>query len=103
MLSNITSISYALAALGFFALCGLLVTRWRGRSHASVLTIASLITALWSCAIAAAAIKGNGWSLLTDVFEVLREVGAFGGFFSLEGLPRDAALVACRRSLARGR
>jgi putative PEP-CTERM system histidine kinase len=72
MLSDITSISYALAALGFFALCGLLVTRWRGRSHASVLTIASLITALWSCAIAAAAIKGNGWSLLTDVFEVLR-------------------------------
>jgi phosphoribosylformylglycinamidine cyclo-ligase len=25
---------------------------------------------------------------------VLREVGAFGGFFSLQGLPRDAVLVS---------
>src|SRR6185295_13418700 len=30
----------------------------------------------------------------TFTSRVLREVGAFGGFFSLEGIPRDAVLVS---------
>ena len=39
-------------------------------------------------------LASSNWPAAPSAPRVLREVGAFGGFFSLQGLPRDAVLVS---------
>jgi putative PEP-CTERM system histidine kinase len=72
-LSSIAIFSYSIAALAFLLLSMLLLTSWRGRMHGTALTLACVLSALWSAALAyQATIIGTPWSALTDLFEILR-------------------------------
>jgi putative PEP-CTERM system histidine kinase len=78
-LTNITSFSYIIAALGFLLLSVLLLTSWRGRAHGRVLTLASVTTAVSSALLAWEATSATPWSVLTNSFEILRN-GAWSAF-----------------------
>lgn len=51
---DIASLSYGVAAGAFFILSLLLLTSWRGHLQGALLTAATVVTALWAAAIAAA-------------------------------------------------
>ncbi|MFL6710725.1 MAG: XrtA/PEP-CTERM system histidine kinase PrsK, partial [Massilia sp.] len=78
-MTNITSISYAIAAGAFLLLSVLLATSWRGRPHGWVLFGATVATSLSSAMLAWDAGHGGGSSVLTDSFEIVRN-GAWTGF-----------------------
>ena len=71
-MTSIATFSYAIAALAFLLLSVLLLTSWRGRKHATVLTVACVLSAVWSALLAAEALSGAAWSTLTDSVEILR-------------------------------
>ena len=72
MLSNVVTFSYAIAALAFLMLFGLLLNSGRGRVHGTVLILACMMSALWSTSIAWQAYRGEPWSPFTDTLEILR-------------------------------
>ena len=78
-MTNITSISYAIAAGAFLLLSVLLATSWRGRPHGRVLLGATVATALSSGMLAWDAYFGGLGSVWTDSLEIVRN-GAWTGF-----------------------
>ena len=83
-MTNITSISYAIAAAAFLLLSVLLATSWRGRPHGPVLLIATIATTVSSALLAWDALHVVGAtgalsSRLTDSLEIVRN-GAWTGF-----------------------
>ncbi len=78
-MTNITSISYAIAAGAFLLLSVLLATSWRGRPHGRVLLGATVATALSSGMLAWDAHFGGLGSVWTDSLEIVRN-GAWTGF-----------------------
>jgi putative PEP-CTERM system histidine kinase len=78
-LTNITSISYAVAALAFLLLSVLLLSSWRGRAHGNALTLATLATTVSSALLAWEATSETPWSALTNTFEIVRS-GAWSVF-----------------------
>jgi putative PEP-CTERM system histidine kinase len=90
-LTSIAVYSYGIAAVGFLALIGLLLTIWRGRSHVAAIAAASALTALWSAALAWEAAGGLGlWSTWTDTLEILRSGAWCVVLILLLGNYRDA-------------
>ncbi|MES2263015.1 MAG: XrtA/PEP-CTERM system histidine kinase PrsK [Pseudomonadota bacterium] len=93
MLNSVAIFSYGTAALAFLLLCGLLLTTWRDRAHATVLVGASLLSALWSAFTAWEAWQDVPLSAGADVLELARDAGwsvlllFLLGYFS-EGLDR---------------
>lgn len=87
---NVTSVSYAIAALAFALLSVLLMTSWRARTHGIALLLSSVATAVSSALLAWDAQAGNPWSVLTDSADILRN-GAWTAFLViLIGHFRDA-------------
>jgi putative PEP-CTERM system histidine kinase len=78
-LSSIASYSYLVAALSFLVLCGMLLTRWRSRTHATPITVAAVASLAWSAALAWQANQALAWSVWTDALEILRN-GAWSAF-----------------------
>lgn len=76
---SVTCASYAIAALAFLLLSGLLLTSWRGRAHGDMLSCAAAITAVSSALLCWKATGDTPWSVLTDSFEILRN-GAWSAF-----------------------
>lgn len=72
MLTNIATISYTIAGLAFALLGAVLLTRWRGRQHATVLACACALTVLWSGALAVQAWGVQGYLWAGEVLEVAR-------------------------------
>lgn len=72
MLTNISVISYAMAALAYFVLFGLSLTSWRGRVPNILISLACLISSLWAGAVAFHASEGYQSSLDSDALEFLR-------------------------------
>jgi putative PEP-CTERM system histidine kinase len=72
-LTGIATVSYSVATLAFLLLSLLLLTTWRGRTHGTALTVASLLTALW-CGLLAyeATTSADLGSVLSDSAEILR-------------------------------
>ena len=75
MSAGVAVLSYAIAALGFFLLCVLLLTSWRNRLHRIALAFACLLTAIWAAAIAYHVASGRPMLLLADALEILRNAG----------------------------
>jgi len=78
-LTNITSISYAIAAFAFFVLALLLATLWRGRPHGGMLLAATALTAVSSLLLAVESERGSIGPVLIDTFEIVRN-GAWTAF-----------------------
>jgi len=72
MLTNIATISYAVAAVAYLFLSILLLTSWRGRLYGMMLAIACICSALWAIALACQATWGYPTVYLTSLLEVLR-------------------------------
>ncbi|SFP47968.1 putative PEP-CTERM system histidine kinase [Nitrosomonas cryotolerans] len=72
MLTNIATISYAIAAIAYLFLSILLLTSWRGRLYGMMLTVACLFSALWATALACQAAWGYPTSYFTNILEILR-------------------------------
>ncbi len=72
MLTNIATISYAIAAIAYLFLSILLLTSWRGRLYGMMLTVACLFSALWATALACQAAWGYPVSYFTNILEILR-------------------------------
>ncbi|WP_020655373.1 XrtA/PEP-CTERM system histidine kinase PrsK [Massilia niastensis] len=71
-LTSIAVYSHALAAVCFFVLGVPMLAGRRRRPHGAALATASLLSGLWSLALALAAHGGQLWSLSSDVLEILR-------------------------------
>jgi putative PEP-CTERM system histidine kinase len=78
-LSSIATFSYSIAALAFLLLSLLLLTSWRGRIHGTALTVACMLTAVWSAAVAYQVTGATPWSVWTDASEIARN-GAWSLF-----------------------
>ncbi|HWM27914.1 MAG TPA: XrtA/PEP-CTERM system histidine kinase PrsK [Woeseiaceae bacterium] len=52
MLSSLSAVGYAVAAVAFLILGILLVTSWQGKLHGAMLAIAAIVSALWGFALA---------------------------------------------------
>ena len=74
-LASIATLGYGLAALGFLAFAGLLVTAWRGRPYGRLLSLAAFVSCLWS-ALAAAAAYGS----FPTAWLFWAEVGRYGAW-----------------------
>lgn len=72
MLTNISVISYAMAALAYFVLFVLSLTNWLGRAPNKLIGLACLISSLWSGVVAFHAAQGYQSTLDADVLEFLR-------------------------------
>ena len=90
-MSSIASYSYGVAALAFLFLSVMLMTRWRSRTHATAITLASVASLFWSVSLAWQGTLEPAWSGWTDSFEILRN-GAWSAFLIvLIGNYRDPA------------
>jgi putative PEP-CTERM system histidine kinase len=81
-LTSIATYSYSIAALAFLLLGLMLLTRWRSRPHAGVLSAAALSSVLWSALLAYYASNIEAWSAWADCFEIARN-GAWSAFLVL--------------------
>jgi putative PEP-CTERM system histidine kinase len=88
-LSSIAFYSYSIAALAFLLLSIMLMTRWRSRTHATPIILASLATLLWSTSLAWQATLEPAWSGWTDAFEILRNAAWSAFLIVLIGNYRD--------------
>ena len=86
----IGTVSYAAAAAAFLFLSLLLMTSWRGRLPGMLLSMASLITAMWAGAEAYAAARPHSGLLLAHSFEVLRSAVWFAFLIVLLAYSRKA-------------
>ena len=75
MLTSITAYSYGIAAVAFFMLIVLLLTRWRARTFGTALTVACVLSAFWAVSITYQAASGISLPRLTDILEILRNAG----------------------------
>src|SRR5688572_3521091 len=73
----IGTVSYAAAAAAFLFLSLLLMTSWRGRLPGMLLSMASLISAMWAGAEAYAAAVPHSSVLLAHALEILRSAAWF--------------------------
>ncbi|QYF95076.1 PEP-CTERM system histidine kinase PrsK [Massilia sp. PAMC28688] len=71
-MTSIATYSYGIAAFAFLILSFMLMTRWRSRTHASAITLASLATMLWGAVLAWQSTQLVGWSAWSDALEVVR-------------------------------
>ncbi len=71
---NIAAIGYAAAALLFFVLTTLLLSRWRNRSQSQVLAIATLSSTIWSAVLAMQSSGILSVTLLATTLEWLRNI-----------------------------
>ena len=71
-MTSIATYSYGLAALAFLFLSVMLMTRWRSRTHATAITIASVASLLWSTSLAWQAASGAVCPISTDKFQFYR-------------------------------
>jgi len=74
MVLSIPVVSYAIDAVAFLVLFLLFLTRWQGRTHGTVLTISSLLTALWAAMVAFQVASDTPFFLLSEILEVLKNV-----------------------------
>lgn len=79
MSPNVATVSYAIAALAFLILFGLLLTLWRGRLYTTTLAFAAGASALWAGNLVWEAASGASIALYSDPLEVLRN-GAWSLF-----------------------
>jgi putative PEP-CTERM system histidine kinase len=90
-LTSIATLSYSIAALSFFFLSIMLMTRWRRRTHATAIALATFASLVWSASLAWHATTPFAWSAWTDSFEILRN-GAWSAFLVIMiGNYRDPA------------
>jgi len=68
-------VSYALAAVAFLVLAGLLLVNWRRGAIGAFLSAACMLTALWAAVAAAASAEGGGWADAVRIAEILRFAG----------------------------
>ena len=78
-MTSIATYSYSIAALAFLVLSLMLVTRWRKRPHAVLLSMAGGASCAWSAMLAWQATDLGAWSAATDCIEILRN-GAWSAF-----------------------
>ena len=78
-MTSIATYSYGLAALAFLILSVMLMTRWRSRTHATAITIASVASLCWSASVAWQAATPLALPAWPESFEVLRD-GAWSAF-----------------------
>ena len=96
MLTSIALVSYAVTAVMFALLSGLLFTRWRSNLHGGVLTAACLATTLWASVIALHVQQQQAMGLTVDLLELLRNAAWMLFLAQLVGPFKDASA----RSLA---
>lgn len=70
MAISIGTLTYAAAAAAYCFVSALLLTSWRGRLPGALLTLASLITALWAGTMAYQAARPDAWKLPADLLEI---------------------------------
>ncbi len=75
MLTSIAAASYFFSALAFLLLSALLLTSWRGHPHGIALSVACVLTAVWSASVGYYALHAEASVLLTDTLEILRNAG----------------------------
>ncbi len=78
-MTSIASYSYSIAALSFLLLSLMLMTRWRSRPHAGLLSLAAFASCLWGVALAWQASTNFSSSLISDCAEIVRN-GAWSAF-----------------------
>ena len=78
-MTSIATYSYSVAALAFLLLGLMLLTRWRSRPQAAVLSAAAFSSVLWSAALAYYAGNLAEWSAWADCLEIVRN-GAWSAF-----------------------
>lgn len=78
-MTSIATYSYGLAALAFLFLSVMLMTRWRSRTHATAITIASVASLLWSTSLAWQAATPLALPAWPESFEIVRN-GAWSAF-----------------------
>ena len=71
---NIAAIGYAAAAVLFFVLTSLLLSRWRNRSQSQVLAIATFSSTIWAAVLAMQSSGVLSVPLLTTTLEWLRSI-----------------------------
>jgi putative PEP-CTERM system histidine kinase len=81
-LTSIVTYSYAVAALAFLLLSLMLLTRWRSRTYAGMLSVAAVSSALWGAVLAFDASTGFAYTVWADSLEVVRN-GAWSAFLVL--------------------
>ncbi|HKX53986.1 MAG TPA: XrtA/PEP-CTERM system histidine kinase PrsK [Nitrosospira sp.] len=86
MLTSVAAASYAMAGVAHLVLAVLLLTSWRGRLHGMMLSVACLLSVLWSVFFAYQADQNAPLSLSADVLEILRNAGWTGFLIVLLGL-----------------
>jgi hypothetical protein len=75
MLTNIAVSSYSIAMLAFLFLSVLLLISWKAKLHGKPLILACLLTAAWAGELAWQSAWGGASTRITDVMEVLRNIG----------------------------
>ena len=78
-MTSIATFSYVVAALSFLLLSLMLVTRWRSRPFARLLSATGAASCLWSATLAWQAGHLGNWSVATDCIEIVRN-GAWSAF-----------------------
>lgn len=66
------TLSYAVAAVVFFLLSVLLITRWRGRLYGSLLATACFASSIWAATIAGLSYQDYAYPLLIQILELSR-------------------------------
>lgn len=74
-MSNISLISFSLAAIGYVVLAFLLLTSWRGRTEGKVLLVAVALTALWAVVLTVQEITHSIPSVIVWSLDVLKMAG----------------------------
>ena len=75
MVNSVATVSYGVAAFAFFLLGLFLLTRWRGRHHAVVVSAATALALLWSGLLAWQGGEGAPWAPWNDPVELARDAG----------------------------
>lgn len=78
-MTSIATFSYSVAALSFLLLSLMLVTRWRSRPHAALLSTAAAASFMWSAVLAWQSTRMYDWSAWTECAEIVRN-GAWSAF-----------------------
>lgn len=98
MLANVAAASYAMAGMGHLILAVLLLTSWRGRLHGMMLSVACLLSVLWSVFFAYQADQNAPLSLSSDVLEIFRNAGWTGFLIVLLGLHQQEKNSSTKRT-----
>jgi putative PEP-CTERM system histidine kinase len=91
MTLSIGTLSYAAAAAAYCFVSALLLTSWRGRLPGALLTLASVITALWAGTMAYQAALPGAWKLPAELLEIGHKTAWLVFLLVLLGYARQAA------------